>query len=198
LVLNRLLGRLRLVFALTETSGVVRRYFSLQVFDGAMVGIGLVFGLYISDLHGYDSALRAVVSILIGVAISGYTGAFISERAEQLRRIKSLEQATLREMSKTLVAAAGVHATIIVALVNSLSAVMAILVVSAPYLAASASMAPLEQGLYSSLLVCLALLFLSGTAVGRIAGISALRTALQMVGAGLLAAPLIMIVETIL
>jgi predicted membrane protein (TIGR00267 family) len=198
LVLRRIIKRLNLTFTLTETTDIARRYFSLQIFDGAMVGIGLVFGFHISGFHGYESLLRAIIPILIGIAISGYTGAFVSERAEQAYRIRRLERATLTEMSGTMLASVGTQATIFVSLVNSLSAVTATALVSTPYILASALKALPEHGLYLSMIICLALLSLSGSVVGKTTGIGVLRTALQMAGAGVVAAALIILVESAL
>ncbi len=197
MVFGWLRSRLKTVFAVTETRGVARRYFSLQVFDGAMVGVGLVFGLHLSGPHPFRVIAQTVVAVVIAMVISGWTGALISERAEQEARIRRLELATLTALRNTLHTRVGSIAVLLVALVNALSPVAALLTVSLPYMITTYLGGETVYGLISSLAVTAALLLVSGAIVGRAAGINVLKTAGQMIGAGLAAAALIILFETL-
>ncbi|MEM0481596.1 MAG: hypothetical protein QXM16_01735 [Nitrososphaerota archaeon] len=186
---------MKTIFVVTETSGVARRYFSLQVFDGAMVGVGLIFGLHLSGPHPFRVVAQTVVAVVIAMVISGWTGALISERAEQEARIRRLELATLTALRNTLHSRVGSIAVLLVALVNALSPVAALLTVSLPYLVAIYLGAETVYGLISSLAVTAALLLVAGVVVSRAVGINVLKTAGQMIGAGLAAAGLIILFE---
>ncbi len=195
MVFGWLRSRLKTIFVVTETSGVARRYFSLQVFDGAMVGVGLIFGLHLSGPHPFRVVAQTVVAVVIAMVISGWTGALISERAEQEARIRRLELATLTALRNTLHSRVGSIAVLLVALVNALSPVAALLTVSLPYLVAIYLGAETVYGLISSLAVTAALLLVAGVVVSRAVGINVLKTAGQMIGAGLAAAGLIILFE---
>ncbi|MCS7145934.1 MAG: hypothetical protein RMJ28_02710 [Nitrososphaerota archaeon] len=196
MVLAELRRRLRTIFAVTETSDVARRYFSLQVFDGAMVGIGIIFGLHLSGPHTLGVVLQATLSIALAVFISGWTGALISERAEQAARIRRLELATLRELRNTLLGRVGSIAVLLVALVNGLTPVAAVLAVSFPYLATLHLGLERSLGLIGTVTVSTLLLLTAGAVVGRSTGIGVLRTSSQMIGAGLAAAVLVILLES--
>ncbi|MEM0445594.1 MAG: hypothetical protein QXW60_04940 [Nitrososphaerota archaeon] len=195
MVLARLIRRLKIILAITETRDIARRYFSLQVMDGAIVGIGLVFGLHISGPHPGHVIARSVSAVMIAMVISGVTGAVISEKAEQEARIKRLEMATLTALKNTLHTRVSFPAIFLVAMVNGLSAIGALFLVSLPYLAYTYTSGPLELGIAASFLTCITLLLATGVVVGKAAGIGTLSTSLLTVAAGSLAALLIIIVE---
>jgi len=187
-----------MVFLVTETGEVARRYFSLQIFDGAMVGIGIIFGLHFSGAHSAGVIIQTLVSVMIAMVISGWTGALISERAEQEARIRRLELATLTELRRTLHGRVGSTAALLVALVNGLTPVAAVLTVSTPYVAGILLGFGRLQGLAGTVAVASVLLLAAGAMVGQSTGAGPLRWAAKMIGAGLAAALLVVIVEAIL
>lgn len=197
MILTKLIERLKIALTISETREIARRYFSLQIFDGAMVGIGAIFGLHISGPHSFNVILRSITAIMIAMVISGITGAIISERAEQEARIKKLEQATLTVLKNTLHSKVRYPAVFFVALINGLSPVGALILVSLPYLASTHAGSSLEMGAAGSLLLCVALLLSTGAIVGRTARIGVLKTSLVTVAAGLSAALLIILVEAV-
>ncbi|MEM2067416.1 MAG: hypothetical protein QXJ88_02475 [Nitrososphaerota archaeon] len=196
MVLGGLRQRLKTIFTVAETSEVARRYFSLQLFDGAMVGIGVVFGLHFSGPHGFGVISQTLVAVIIAMVISGWTGALISERAEQEARIKRLELATLITLRDTIQGKVGSIAALLVALVNGLTPVAAFLTVSLPYLATVYLGEETMYGLIISLIFTAGLLLTAGAVVGRSARIGVIKTSAQMIGSGLAAAGLIILLES--
>lgn len=196
--LSELRQRLKTVLTITETSDVARRYFSLQSFDGVMVGIGVIFGLHLSGAHTLRVIAQTVISVMIAMTVSGVTGALISEKSEQEARIKRLEEATLREMRNTLHARVGSVAIVIVALINGLSPVSAVFAVALPYLLVVNFGLERFYGLVGALLVATIILLAAGTVVGRSTRIGGLKAAAQMIAAGMVTAFLIIILESLL
>lgn len=158
---------LRTIMTISETSGIARRYFALNAFDGALIGLGAIFGFYISDVHDYRVVFLTMLAITIGSAISGFSGAFISEKLEQEARLKRLEEATLTDLRDSIHYTASLTSTLIVSLINGLSSMTAIFIVSAPYILSSYLSAGEVLGIVGSTVMFLVLLGFLGYFFGR-------------------------------
>ncbi len=127
--------RIRLVLELARVADVARRVAVMNFFDGVTVGSGLVIGLYLSGNFSYQASLLTVLSVAVGSAISGFTGAWIAERIEQEHRLRRLEEAILAGLKGTLYQKAAFRAPILVGSINGLSAAVGVGIVGAPFVA---------------------------------------------------------------
>ena len=195
MVIERLRQRIRTIMALSETSGIARRYFALNAFDGALIGLGAIFGFYISDMHEYRVISLTMLAIALGSAISGFSGAFISEKLEQEARLKRLEEAILTDLKDSIHYSASLTSTIIVSLVNGLSSMMAMLVVSSPYVLSSYVSSSEVVGIVGSMLTFLALLGLLGYFFGRELRINTLSVVSRVLLVGVIAVVIYLLFE---
>jgi predicted membrane protein (TIGR00267 family) len=195
MVIGRLRQRIRTIMTLSETSGIARRYFALNAFDGALIGLGAIFGFYISDLHEYKVISLTILAIALGSAISGFSGAYISEKLEQEARLKRLEEAILTDLKDSIHYSASLTSTIIVSLINGLSSMMAILVVSSPYILSSYVSSSEVVGIVGSMLTFLALLGLLGYFFGRELRISTLSVVSSVLLVGVIAVVIYLLFE---
>jgi predicted membrane protein (TIGR00267 family) len=195
MVIGRLRQRMRTIMTLSETSGIARRYFALNAFDGALIGLGAIFGFYISDLHEYKVISLTILAIALGSAISGFSGAYISEKLEQEARLKRLEEAILTDLKDSIHYSASLTSTIIVSLINGLSSMMAILVVSSPYVLSSYVSSSEVVGMAGSMLTFLALLGLLGYFFGRELRISTLSVVSRVLLVGVIAVVIYLLFE---
>jgi predicted membrane protein (TIGR00267 family) len=195
MVIGRLRQRIRTIMTLSETSGIARRYFALNAFDGALIGLGAIFGFYISDLHEYKVISLTILAIALGSAISGFSGAYISEKLEQEARLKRLEEAILTDLKDSIHYSASLTSTIIVSLINGLSSMMAILVVSSPYVLSSYVSSSEVVGMAGSMLTFLALLGLLGYFFGRELRISTLSVVSRVLLVGVIAVVIYLLFE---
>jgi predicted membrane protein (TIGR00267 family) len=195
MVIGRLRQRIRTIMTLSETSGIARRYFALNAFDGALIGLGAIFGFYISDLHEYKVISLTILAIALGSAISGFSGAYISEKLEQEARLKRLEEAILTDLKDSIHYSASLTSTIIVSLINGLSSMMAILVVSSPYILSSYVSSSEVVGIVGSMLTFLALLGLLGYFFGRELRISTLSVVSRVLLVGVIAVVIYLLFE---
>ncbi len=195
MVFDRFRRRIKTIMALSETSGIARRYFALNAFDGALIGLGAIFGFYISDIQEYRIISLTILAIALGSAISGFSGAFISEKLEQEVRLKRLEETMLTDLKDSIHYSASLTSTVIVSLVNGLSSMMAILIVSSPYILSSFISAGETAGIVSSVLTFLALLGFLGYFFGRELRISKLSVISRVLLVGVVAVIIYLLFE---
>jgi len=195
MIIERLRQRIRTIMALSETSGIARRYFALNAFDGALIGLGAIFGFYISEMHEYRVVSLTILAIALGSAISGFSGAYISEKLEQEARLKRLEEAILTDLKNSIHYSASLTSTIIVSLVNGLSSLMAILAVSSPYVLSSYVSSSEVVGIIGSMLTFLALLGLLGYFFGRELRINTLSVVSRVLLVGVIAVVIYLLFE---
>ncbi|MCL7393508.1 MAG: VIT1/CCC1 transporter family protein [Thaumarchaeota archaeon] len=161
-----------------------RRYAVMNAFDGIVTVLGIVLG---STLLGEASAgniVAAGVGALIAMAVSGVSGTYMAEKAEQERRIRELEEAMLMKLDNSIIAEARKRAAVFSAIVDALAALMAGLVPLSPYFAVlSGSLTP-HLAFYISLGLSLGFLFALGLFLGRIARSSMIVSGLKSLAIG--------------
>lgn len=197
MLFDRLVRHIRLIMRLTETSGIARRYFALNAFDGALIGLGAIFGFYISEMQDYKVILLTIIAIAVGSAISGFSGAFISEKLEQEARIKRLEEATLTDLSDSIHYQASLTSSLIVSIINGASSVIAIFSVSIPYLICIYASLNRTIGIFGSIAMFLVLLTLIGYFFSRELKISTLSVVSRILIAGIIAIIIYFLIELI-
>ncbi len=129
------LRRIRAVLELARAAEFARRVAVMNFFDGVTIGTGLVLGLFLSGNFSYQASLLTVLSVAVGSAISGFTGAWMAERIEQEYRLRRLEEAILADLRGTLYQRAAQRAPVLVGTFNGLSAAAGVGIVGAPFLA---------------------------------------------------------------
>ncbi len=161
-----------------------RRYAVMNAFDGIVTVLGIVLG---STLLGEASAgniVAAGIGALIAMAVSGVSGTYMAEKAEQERRIRELEEAMLMKLDNSIIAEARKRAAVFSAIVDALAALVAGLVPLSPYFAVlSGSLTP-HPAFYISLGLSLGFLFALGLFLGRIARSSMIVSGLKSLAIG--------------
>jgi predicted membrane protein (TIGR00267 family) len=78
---------------ITDFLSIARRYFVNNFYDGMLTVLGIILGFFISILRGNQLAIDSYLVLLTGFAtsismfVSGLSGSYISEKAEQ-RKLK--------------------------------------------------------------------------------------------------------------
>lgn len=157
------------IFRYSGAGEYSRRYAVVNAFDGVITILGIVLGSTLLGEAGARSVVAAGVGALIAMGISGASGTYMAEKAEQERRIKEIEEAMLMNLDKSVIAEARGRAAVISAMINALSAVLAGLLVLSPYFAASLGLLSTIFSFHLSVELSLILLFALGLFLGRIA-----------------------------
>ncbi len=77
------LDDIRLLLRITRSHGLMRRYFVVNGFDGALTMLGMSMGFYVSGAPRVDVMLGACLGAAVALFMSGLTSAFISEWEER-------------------------------------------------------------------------------------------------------------------
>jgi len=179
------------VFRYSKAEEYSRRYAVMNAFDGVITILGIILGSAL--LGGADPRhiVAAGVGALIAMGISGASGTYMAESAEQERKIKEIEEAMLVKLEGSVIVEARRKAAIISALVDAGSAVIAGFVVLLPYLAAAVHLITSQLAFYTSLISALGLLFALGIFLGKVAKKNLLISGVKALAIGL--ATLVMI-----
>ena len=192
-VMKRLLGRVRLYLQITHLGGIVRRYFVMNGFDGSMTALGVVLGAWIIDVENPNIIVMTGLGASLALGVSGFFSAYIAEKAERKRYLKSLEEAMLTNLDGSLYKDATSFAPVLASLINGLSPVLMAMIPLAPFMLAMAGLTSMWISYIASLALALTALFMLGVYLGRVAQENVLLYGIQMLAAGVVIAVIVFI-----
>jgi predicted membrane protein (TIGR00267 family) len=163
-------GLLNLI-RLSQSQSIIRRYFVVNGFDGALTMFGLILGFMLSKEIQVVSVINVCLGAAIALSVSGVSSAYVSERAERKFLLHKLEDAMLSDLSDSSHARAAQLVPIVVALVNGLAPLIISSLIMIPLWLNEAGFAWVTAPLWASLCVAGLLLFALGVVLSDIAGI---------------------------
>lgn len=175
----KLLEQAKFLLHLTSSHHMVRRYFVVNGFDGALTMLGLIIGFLISSSTDLSVIINACLGAAIALGMSGVSSAYVSESAERHRALSKLEGAMISDLQSSAHGQAARSVPLLIALVNGLSPLIISLLIISPLLISHAGLSLPVSPLYSAIFIALVLVFLLGVFLGRIAGVSWLRSGIQ-------------------
>ena len=174
-----MLNQIKFLLDITRTHDIVRRYFVVNGFDGALTMLGLIIGFIVSETDDLAVIINVCLGAAIALGMSGLSSAYISESAERKRALGKLEQAMISDLGDSAHGDASRWVPLLIALVNGLAPLMISFLILLPiWLATSGMTLPLSPP-YAAIIVALFIIFLLGVFLGRIADISWLRSGLH-------------------
>lgn len=182
--LSERLAKLKFHFELTKSGAIVRRYFVIGAFDGALTILGVILGAYVAEGHAHPDLAKeliigAGIAGGIALAVSSTVGAYEAERVEHILTHHELERAMLRPVEGTRREAMKISIS-----------VSAIAHGVAPLLAAFVPLIPfffmeLDEAVVSAIVLTLGFLFAIGAYLGSLIKELVIYTGLRFVIAGL-------------
>jgi predicted membrane protein (TIGR00267 family) len=169
-IFKGLFEQLTLLLKITHSRKIIRRYFIVNGFDGALAMLGIIMGFYVSDRANLPIIINACLGAAIALGMSGLTSAYISETAEQKKELHDLEQAMLKDLDNSAYGQAARQLPFVIAVVNGLSPLVISLIIISPIWAATLSLELPFGALEFALMLALCILFLLGVFLGRISG----------------------------
>ncbi|MFX1572936.1 MAG: VIT1/CCC1 transporter family protein [Promethearchaeota archaeon] len=91
--------RIRIYAKITNLWAIARRYFVNNFYDGMLTVLGILLGFFVLVLKGGQATIESHIVILTGLGssismlISGITGSYLSEKAEQKKIKEELNKA---------------------------------------------------------------------------------------------------------
>ncbi|MGB5276792.1 MAG: hypothetical protein WBO73_20575 [Gammaproteobacteria bacterium] len=181
----------RLLLSISRTSDIVRRYFVVNGFDGALTMLGMIIGFMISETDDLILIINTCLGAAIALGMSGLSSAYISEMAERKRALGKLEEAMIADLRETAHGDAARWVPLWVALVNGSAPLFISLLILLPLWLSKAGLALPVSPLSAAIIIALALVFMLGVLLGQIAGISWLRSGVQTLLVAVITAALI-------
>ncbi len=172
-------GRIdRIMRALELTQGVeiARRYLAMNAFDGALTMLGLILGGLITINPAmpaeaslqFNAILLAAAGTSIAMAISGFSGSYLTESAEREREVEEMGKAMLTDMSESMYAKATKTTSIVVAVVDGASPAIAAFIIIMPLFFVPSGILEYRIAFYMAIAICMALLFALGLFLGAV------------------------------
>ncbi|MGB5541550.1 MAG: hypothetical protein WBO37_15810 [Gammaproteobacteria bacterium] len=186
-----LLGKARYLLGITRTHGIVRRYFVVNGFDGALTMLGIITGFRFGGSADLLVTINACLGAAIALGMSGVSSAYVSESAERKRALGELEAAMATDLLDSAHGQAARRVPMLIALVNGAAPLLISLLIILPLWLAHAGLPLPVAPLNAAIITALILVFLLGVFLGRIAGVAWLRSGLQTLLIALLTAALI-------
>ena len=174
-----LLQQARFLLGITGTHGIIRRYFVVNGFDGALTMLGLIIGFLVSTPENISVIINACLGAAIALGMSGVSSAYVSEVAERKRDLGKLEDAMITNLANTAHGEAARRVPILIALVNGLAPLAISLLILMPLMLSNAGIVIPVSPMHAAIGIALMLVFLLGVFLGRIAEISWLRSGVQ-------------------
>ncbi len=187
-------GEIRFLLRITRSHGIVRRYFVVNGFDGALTMLGLITGFYLAGSTDLVVAISACVGAAIALAASGVTSAYISEAAERKKELAELEQAMIAELQESAHGRAARLVPMMIALVNGLAPLSISLLIIVPLWLGQHDVALPASPLLTAIGVAFATIFLLGAFLGRISHGSWLAMGMRTLLIGVITMVLILLV----
>ena len=153
----------------TRAQQILRRYFAMNAFDGAMTSLGVVIGAYISHITDPESIISVIIVGGIAMMVSGFSGTYMTESAERNHSLNELEDAMLVDLEDTIYGRAGRFVSVPSVL---------------PFLLVNLGMISITNAFIFSVVASLGTLFLLGVYLGRISGGNVFISGAKMVVAG--------------
>ncbi len=186
-----LLHQASFLLRITHSRNIMRRYFVVNGFDGALTMLGLILGFLLSGTSDPTIVIKVCLGAAIALGMSGLSSAYVSESAERRRALKQLEQAMIDDLHESAHGEAARGVPLMVALVNGLAPLLMSLLILVPlFLARVGIVLPLSP-LYAAIAVALLIIFLLGVFLGRISDVSWLRSGIQTLLVAIVTAALI-------
>ncbi|MEN3037183.1 MAG: hypothetical protein ABC606_05135 [Candidatus Methanosuratincola petrocarbonis] len=174
-------------FAVAGASELSRRYFVMNSFDGSLAILGVVVGAYITGKADAHLIINTGIGLALATGISGFVGAFLSEKAERSRKIKEIEDSIMMEIKDSIIYRASKFVTLALAVVDGISPALTIFLTLVPFMIheISPSALSLQYAMIASIAINLSTLALLGIYLGKIAAANRLKYSLLTVAMGL-------------
>lgn len=179
----------------TKAHRILRRYFAMNAFDGSMTSLGVVIGAYISDISNPRAVIGVIIVSGIAMAISGFSGTYLTENAERSSSLDELEDAMLVNLDDTIYGQASRFVSIFAAVVDGSAPFIASIPSVVPFFLALFGLIGVGPAFYASIGASLVTLFMLGVFLGRVSRGNVLYSGVKMVVAGVAVALLALLLN---
>lgn len=175
-----ILDQLTLLLRITRSRSIVRRYFVVNGFDGALTMLGMITGFYTGGETSSGVMISACLGATIALGMSGISSAYVSEAAERRKELRELESAMITDLGEAAHGRAARLVPVVIALTNGLSPLLIALLIISPLWFSPLPESWILEPLQISISLAFIIIFLLGILLGKVSGtfwlLSGLRT----------------------
>jgi predicted membrane protein (TIGR00267 family) len=168
----------------TGAQKIIRRYFAMNAFDGAMTSLGVVMGAWLGDISNPSSIIGVILTGGVAMMVSGFSGTYMTESAERNHSLNELEDAMLINLDNTIYGQASRFVSIFAALVDGSAPFFASVPAVIPFLLVP-SVLGIQMAFMISTAASMLTLFALGVYLGNISGNNVLISGAKMVVSGI-------------
>jgi len=184
-------GTVRQYHEIAGVGEIARRYFVINAFDGSLTTLGVLAGSYAGGVTRAGTVISLILATAVSIGVAGFYGSYQVERAERDRALREIEESTLSSLHDTTLYSASRYATVLVALVDGLSPLIASLLIMIPFFFVPP--VSIHAAYYTGGAIAFVELFALGVFLGRIS-----RERLWLAGVKLVAAGAVALVISLL
>jgi len=181
----------------TDVGEIARRYFVMNLFDGSLALLGVVLGSYAARVEDPLVVIKVALGVGLAMAVSGFSGAYIAEKAERARELREVERALFFNLEDTAFARASSYAALLAAIVNGASPLVAIAVASLPFALTLLGLMCFNHAVVASAISIIVLLFVLGAYMGRVSGEGLVVNGVKALLIGGLTATLLLLIQAL-
>jgi len=120
--------------SMTEGENILRRYFVMNGFDGALTALGIILGSLIAgNFADPEQLILSGIGASIAMGVSGFWIAYLTEKAERTRERKELEKSMVTDLNNTRISKANFWTSIVIGAVDGLSPFIFSLIAISPF-----------------------------------------------------------------
>lgn len=196
-----LIDRLEEELLVTGRYSVARRHVAEAVFEGVLPMLGIILAGYISAhmqelFVVFEATLLAAVGTSIAHFVSGFGGAYLTERAEGHHLIEELKKNSKSlKLSPSLIVSMEHETTMLISFIKGAVPAVSVLITASPMFFAIFGFIDYLGSFLVSIGVGLTLLFMLGIFLGKISKTNIWMSAVKTLFAGLLTLALLFVVS---
>lgn len=171
---------------LLNAGSILRRYFAMNGFDGALTALGVIIGSMVAGVTEPKIVFLTTLSTAFALFISG-SATYLTERAERLSDLNKLEKQMLTSLKDSNRAKATDFVALEAALVDGGSPFLMALIVLSPFALALMGIIPVQIAYYVAVGLSFLIIFLLGVFLGSISKQHKIALGMKMVFAGVIA-----------
>jgi predicted membrane protein (TIGR00267 family) len=176
---------------------IARRYFIKNGFDGSMTVLGIIVGSWIVGVTEPEIIVTAGLGACLAMGVSGLFGAYMTEKAERKKHLKTVEAAMLTDLSNSILSDASDFVSLYAAFIDGASPMLTAVISLIPFMLALTGKLVIWNAYVVSFILTLATLFSLGLYLGRIAKENMLLYGAQTVAAGILIVAIVILLGSI-
>lgn len=189
--IQKALNRVRQFNQIAEIDPLARRYFTLNSFDGILTTLGIIIANFFAKTDAASVIITSGIGAATAVGISGFYGAYMTEKAERIGKLKKLEKNMGMSFRSTPIAHAHTFATFALAIIEGLSPFITAVLMILPFFMFS----EISMAYYVSFAISAIFLFLIGMFLGKISRESLIKAGARMVAMGILCTLVLLLID---